>query len=65
MKWNYHNWGKTVVDKDWVSDKVLIERAKMNNHIDHNAKTAPNNWLKRGKKYKITIPQGCPGDNLD
>ena len=43
MKENYHNWNKTVVDKDGISDTALKEREEGNEHIDHDAKTAPKN----------------------
>ena len=65
MKGIYHNWDETVVDKNGISSTALKEREQVNEHIDHDAKTAPNNWLKCGKKYKITITQGCPEDNPD
>ena len=42
MKWNYHNWKETVVDKDKVCATVLKEREKVKKQIDPEAKAAPN-----------------------
>ena len=43
VKGNYHNWDKTVVDKDGVSSKALEDREEVNEHVDYDAKTASNN----------------------